>query len=66
VEEKALFAAGIFPPAEKTFCAAIPAAIVTLVTEEESLVRSARKGDGAAFGALVGRYSRAVVARQYG
>jgi len=36
------------------------------VTEEESLVRSARKGDAAAFGALVRRYSRAVVARQYG
>ncbi len=40
--------------------------IVTLRMDEEGLVRTARKGDGSAFGALVGRYSRAVVARQYG
>ena len=54
------------PDRQKTFCAANSTAIVTLVTEEEILVRAARKGDGPAFGALVGRYSRAVVARQYG
>lgn len=46
--------------------AAIRVAIVTLEMDEEGLVRAARRGDGAAFGQLVGRYSRAVLARQYG
>ena len=34
--------------------------------EEEALVRAARRGDREAFGRLVERYSRAVVARQLG
>jgi len=34
--------------------------------EEEGLVRAARRGDREAFGRLVERYSRAVVARQLG
>src|ERR1051325_6155826 len=34
--------------------------------EEETLVRAARRGDREAFGRLVERYSRAVVARQLG
>lgn len=34
--------------------------------EEEALVRAARRGDRDAFGRLVERYSRAVVARQLG
>lgn len=33
--------------------------------DEEGLVRAARRGDGAAFGRLVERYSRAVLARQF-
>lgn len=33
--------------------------------DEASLVRAARGGDGRAFGALVERYSRAVLARQF-
>jgi RNA polymerase sigma-70 factor (ECF subfamily) len=33
--------------------------------DEETLVRAARRGEGAAFGQLLERYSRAVLARQY-
>jgi len=33
--------------------------------DEEGLVRASRQGDGGAFASLVGRYSRAVVGRQY-
>ena len=40
-------------------------AIVTLGMDEETLVRAARRGDGAAFGELLERYSRAVLARQF-
>jgi RNA polymerase sigma factor (sigma-70 family) len=36
------------------------------VTDEAGLVRAARGGNRQAFGVLVGRYSRAVLARQYG
>lgn len=39
---------------------------VTLDTDEESLVQAARRGDRAAFDHLVGRYARAVLARQFG
>ena len=53
-------------PPRKTFSVAKEAAIVTLRMEEEALVRAARRGDREAFGRLVGRYSRAVVARQLG
>ena len=34
--------------------------------DEEILVLAARKGDRDAFAELVGRYSRAVLGRQYG
>ena len=34
--------------------------------DEEGLVRAARRGDAGAFGRLVERYSRAVIARHYG
>jgi len=34
--------------------------------DEEGLVPAARKGDRDAFARLVGRYSRAVLARQFG
>jgi len=40
--------------------------IVTLDMEEEALVRAARRGERAAFDRLVERYSRAVLARQFG
>jgi RNA polymerase sigma factor (sigma-70 family) len=40
-------------------------AIDTLKMEEEALVRAARSGDRAAFDRLVGRYVRAVLARQF-
>lgn len=34
--------------------------------EDEALVRAARRGDREAYGRLVARYARAVLARQYG
>jgi hypothetical protein len=34
--------------------------------DDEALVRAARKGDREAYGRLVARYARAVIARQYG
>lgn len=46
------------------FLAANRRGILTLLTEEQDLVRRAQGGDPAAFNRLVDRYSRAVLARQ--
>jgi hypothetical protein len=48
------------------FPVANPGGIFTLSVDEEILVLAARKGDRDAFAELVGRYSRAVLGRQYG
>jgi RNA polymerase sigma factor (sigma-70 family) len=49
----------------KRKCVARLLAIVTLAMDEETLVHAARNGDRRAFDALVGRYAKAVIARQF-
>lgn len=49
----------------KRKCVARLMAIVTLEMDDEALVQAARRGDRIAFDTLVGRYARAVLARQF-